>query len=244
MVHYLNPFQGQLVVQSIGKGLVQIPPVKTNSSSEEAGREPLNYTIDLIGVSIFDKNEGFMLERVWAIDGATTASAMFNVGTYVNNGRIYVLGDKRSAGLRPDSRCERSEAGFPEPPEVGVDREVGPRSRTGCTGSKHSGPSVGMGVRFIGSGRCRVRDRRSAVFDWENWVQTVWDVLQTDDEACWGLIRAAGGKMSAMVALIDGDTSLLDALAYARTLAELGLSVEAHDIFNEVLRASFGLWQN
>jgi hypothetical protein len=78
------------------------------------------------------------------------------------------------------------------------------------------------------------------VFDWENWVQTVWDVLQTDDEACWGLIRSAGGKMSAMVALIDGDASPPDALAYARTLYELGLAVEARDILTEVLRASFG----
>lgn len=78
------------------------------------------------------------------------------------------------------------------------------------------------------------------MFDWESWFQIVWDVLQTDDEACWGLIVSAGGKMGSMVALIDGDTSAADALAYARTLCELGLSFEARDILTEVLRASIG----
>ncbi|MEQ1501157.1 MAG: hypothetical protein ABMB14_02955 [Myxococcota bacterium] len=78
VVHYLNPYQGQLVVQSIGKGLVAVQDV--------------NYTIDLIGVSIFDKDEGFMLERVWAIDGTTTASALFSSNGYFNAGRIWVLG--------------------------------------------------------------------------------------------------------------------------------------------------------
>ena len=71
-------------------------------------------------------------------------------------------------------------------------------------------------------------------------LESVWDVLQTDDEACGGLIRSAGGKMGARVALIDGDTSPPDALAYARPLNELGLAVEARDILTEVLRASFG----
>jgi hypothetical protein len=78
------------------------------------------------------------------------------------------------------------------------------------------------------------------MFDWESWVQIVWDVLQTDDEACWRLIRSAGGKVGAMVALIEGDTSVQEALAYARTLFELGLAVEARDILTEVLRAAFG----
>jgi hypothetical protein len=77
------------------------------------------------------------------------------------------------------------------------------------------------------------------MFDWENWVQTLWDVLQTDDEACLGLIGAAGGRISGMVALVEGDTSSADALAYARTLCELGLVSEAYDVLTEVLRNAF-----
>lgn len=78
------------------------------------------------------------------------------------------------------------------------------------------------------------------MFDWESWFQTVWDVLQTDDEACLGLIRAAGGRISEMVALVDGDASSADALAYARTLCELGFVAEARDVLMEVLHAAFG----
>jgi hypothetical protein len=76
--------------------------------------------------------------------------------------------------------------------------------------------------------------------DWESWFQTVWDVLQSDDEACWRLIRSVGGRAGAMVALVEGDTSPIDALAYARTLCELGFASEAREILAEVLRATFG----
>ncbi|MEQ1501158.1 MAG: hypothetical protein ABMB14_02960 [Myxococcota bacterium] len=78
------------------------------------------------------------------------------------------------------------------------------------------------------------------MFDWESWFQTVWDVLQTDDEACLGLLRSAGARTGAVVALVDGDASTADALAYARTLSELGLATEAREILSEVLRAVFG----
>jgi len=76
--------------------------------------------------------------------------------------------------------------------------------------------------------------------DWESWFQTVWDVLQSDDEACWGLIRSVGGRAGAMIALTEGDATPLDALAYARTLCELGFSVEAREILAEVMRATIG----
>jgi hypothetical protein len=77
--------------------------------------------------------------------------------------------------------------------------------------------------------------------DWESWVQTVWDVLQSDDEACLGLIRSAGGR-GASVALIDGNATAADALAYARTLSELGLVAEARDVFRAVIGAAFGMF--
>ena len=78
------------------------------------------------------------------------------------------------------------------------------------------------------------------MIDWEPWFQTVFDVLQSDDEACWGLIRSVGGRASAMVALVEGDTSPTDALAYARTLCELGLVNEGREILAEVMRATIG----
>jgi hypothetical protein len=114
VVHYLNPFQGQIVVQSIGKGLVQVPLPNV---------EPLSYTIDLIGVSIFDKNEGYMLERVWAIEGTTTASAMFSVGTYINNGRIWVLGTQDKPDCGPTRVVNGRKQVSPELPKwVPIDR--------------------------------------------------------------------------------------------------------------------------
>ncbi|MEQ1567053.1 MAG: hypothetical protein ABMA64_15550 [Myxococcota bacterium] len=78
------------------------------------------------------------------------------------------------------------------------------------------------------------------MLDWAVWFQTVFDVLQSDDEACWSLIRAVGGSASAVIALVDGDTSPTDALAYARTLSELGLVQEAQDILADVMRATLG----
>lgn len=82
------------------------------------------------------------------------------------------------------------------------------------------------------------------MFDWESWVQVVWDVLQSDDEACWGLIRSAGGQASATIALAEGDASAPDALAYARTLSELGFVSEARDVLVEVLRVVFGVFRS
>jgi hypothetical protein len=75
---------------------------------------------------------------------------------------------------------------------------------------------------------------------WESWFSVVWDVLQTDDEACLGLIRSAGGRGAAAIALVEGDANAADALAYARTLSELGFVAEAREILAEVMRAAFG----
>lgn len=79
------------------------------------------------------------------------------------------------------------------------------------------------------------------MFDWNSWVQVVWDVLQSDDEGAWGLIRSAGGRAQT-IALVDGDASAPDALAYARTLSELGFVSEAREVFGEVLRTVFGMF--
>ncbi len=75
---------------------------------------------------------------------------------------------------------------------------------------------------------------------WERWLSALWDILQTDEQACLGLIHSAGGR-AGEVHLVEGDATTADALAYARTLSELGLVAEAQDIFAEVLRAAFGV---
>ncbi len=75
--------------------------------------------------------------------------------------------------------------------------------------------------------------------DFDLFFQTVWDVLQADDEACFNVIRSAGGR-GAIVELGEGDLSSTDALAYARTLCDLGRLTEAREILWAVLRTAFG----
>ena len=119
VVHYLNPFQGQIVVQSIGKGMVQVPPLREGSSTQagDAGSAPMNFEIELIGVSIFDKDEGYMLERVWSINGKTTASTMFNSANYINNGRIFVLGTNDKPDCGPTRVVNGRRQAFPDLPK-------------------------------------------------------------------------------------------------------------------------------
>ena len=57
-----------------------------------------------------------------------------------------------------------------------------------------------------------VLDHRPTPTIWECWLAALWDVLQTDDEACARLIRCAGGHQGS-VELLEGDASTADALA-------------------------------
>jgi hypothetical protein len=84
-------------------------------------------------------------------------------------------------------------------------------------------------------------DRGSVVERATGWFQVLWEVLQTDDQACLGLIRSAGGR-DEVIELVDGATSTEDALAYARTLSELGFVAEAWDVFCAVVDAAFASW--
>lgn len=72
--------------------------------------------------------------------------------------------------------------------------------------------------------------------DYDAWFQTVWDVLQADDVACLALIAATTG-VRCDVELVDGQVSPEDALAYARTLYELGYVAQARDVLQAVLSA-------
>ncbi|MEN0060883.1 MAG: hypothetical protein AAGA48_01975 [Myxococcota bacterium] len=72
------------------------------------------------------------------------------------------------------------------------------------------------------------------------WFQTLWDVMQVDEEACLNLIRSVAPSRDLVVNLIEGDLSALEALAYARTLVDLGRLQEAQEIFQLVLQVAFG----
>jgi hypothetical protein len=83
--HYLNRFDGHVIVQTIGQGMVSL-----NFPGEDGLR---HWKTDLVGVSIFDYDEGYMTERVWALDGKSTAGSFFNAGDYWHAGRINLLGE-------------------------------------------------------------------------------------------------------------------------------------------------------
>jgi hypothetical protein len=107
LVHYLNKYKGHLVVQSIGEGLDQL----------DIGGVTRSFKLDLIGVSLFDPNEGFMLERVWALKGQETASSFFASGGYYNNGRIAMLGTQDKPDCGPTRVVNGSHQSFPNLPK-------------------------------------------------------------------------------------------------------------------------------
>ncbi len=85
LVHYLNRFQGHVIVQSIGRGSTNVGDTL--------------YTLNYTGVSVFDPNDGFMTDRVWALEGEPTASALFQAQShYFHAGKIRLLGTEE----RPD----------------------------------------------------------------------------------------------------------------------------------------------
>lgn len=91
VVHYINPYKGHTIVQSIGKGLVNL----------EIGGVTMNFSLELIGVSTFDDREGYMLERVWALKGKNTGTNAFDRGEYFNAGRIWNLGEQDKPDCGP-----------------------------------------------------------------------------------------------------------------------------------------------
>lgn len=79
-----------------------------------------------------------------------------------------------------------------------------------------------------------------AIMDLSLWFQTLWDMMQVDEEACLNLIHAVAGSAPRMIRLVEGELSALDALAYARTLVDLGRLQEAQEVFSQVLLVAFG----
>jgi len=85
LIHQLNKYQGHRVVQSVGRGMITIGDGQTES----------NYDVDFNGVSIYDHDEGYMTERVWALHGNATASSYLAEGKaarpYWHAGRVVML---------------------------------------------------------------------------------------------------------------------------------------------------------
>jgi hypothetical protein len=93
LVHYLNRYQGHVIVQSLGKG-------STDVSVD--GGTPRIYDLNMVGVSVFDPTDGFMTERVWALDGNPTAGVLFGSGAqYFHAGRIQMLGTEDHPTVGP-----------------------------------------------------------------------------------------------------------------------------------------------
>jgi len=82
VVHYLNAYDGHVLVQSIGEGGLYV---------DYGGGREVTYVARLDGVAIFDPNEGYMIERVWTLRGDPSASAQFGLG-YWHTGQIAMLG--------------------------------------------------------------------------------------------------------------------------------------------------------
>lgn len=114
VVHYLNRYKGHILVQSIGKGVVQIPLVE--SGGGQAGQN-LTFETDLIGVSLFDPDNGFMMERVWALDGRPTSSNFFDQGRYFHAGKLTMLGTEDRPDVGPTRVVNGRRFTVPELPE-------------------------------------------------------------------------------------------------------------------------------
>ncbi|MEO0603413.1 MAG: hypothetical protein AAF211_18380, partial [Myxococcota bacterium] len=84
--------QDQIMVQSIGKGVSEVVGLPYQA----------RFDVHLDGVSLFDADEGFLTERVWAIKGTSTPSGSFNTLEYTHHGQVRMLGTRD----RPD--CGKS----------------------------------------------------------------------------------------------------------------------------------------
>ena len=69
----------------------------------------------------------------------------------------------------------------------------------------------------------------------EQFKQTLWELLSVDELACGVLLQPWG--LTAKVQLIEGELSVREALTYARVLRELGREEDAYAVFQAVLES-------
>ena len=105
IVHTMTPYEGLLLVQSIGEATL-LPSVGVDSFSLEGGvatargEAVASFALRMDGVAVFDPRTGVLLERVWSVIGERTAAgpAAVSARGYRHTGRFRVLGDAE----RPD----------------------------------------------------------------------------------------------------------------------------------------------
>jgi hypothetical protein len=102
LVHKLEMVEGHATVESRGRGLI------ATGNDTVFGMFDTDYS----GVAVYDRVEGFMTERVWALRGVPTASSTFSTfgegNEYSHVGRLRIIQDEN------------------EVPEVGPTRQCSP----------------------------------------------------------------------------------------------------------------------
>ena len=94
VVHQLDPYKGHLVVQSVGKGSVIM---NNGDGPDDMSR---SYAMNMEGVSIYQKEGGFMTDRVWYVTGAPTGNFWAN-SRYFSAGRLEMLSEKQKVSVGP-----------------------------------------------------------------------------------------------------------------------------------------------
>lgn len=83
LIHRLSTIDGQLVVESRGKGVISFA-----INDNEDGRN--SFLTSFAGVAIYDSHDAYMTERVWVMKGVPTSSSYLEM-PYWNAGRIVQL---------------------------------------------------------------------------------------------------------------------------------------------------------
>ncbi|MEN0063984.1 MAG: hypothetical protein AAGA48_17655 [Myxococcota bacterium] len=105
VVHTMSPYDGHLVVQTVGRstiedGGVTIEMLGGDEQSEFRDLGQLRFNLQLDGVTVIDPTTGILSDRVYTVQGAATSSsgAAIAARKHSQTGRIRMLG----AGDRPD----------------------------------------------------------------------------------------------------------------------------------------------
>lgn len=111
ILHQLDRWLGKLFVQSVGEGTTLVGQSDDTEST---------FKMDVQGVALYDERSGFMTERVWSIQGRSTASSWLSDGrmdaTYFHSGRMRMLGETEKVAIGATQLVSppgRPQAGLP-----------------------------------------------------------------------------------------------------------------------------------
>ncbi len=105
LAHFMDLFEGRLVVQTIGEGLVSpeggweaIGGDAATGQATMMSRPVDTYQTEMHGVALFDLETGTMSERIWAFGGELTASSpnMLRALKYGHRGHLRLLAARDS----------------------------------------------------------------------------------------------------------------------------------------------------